>query len=64
MEKKNLKTLRNENRYTLDQFAKETGIPKGSYVAIERGDRKCSLKYALKIAAFYKMKVEEIDFEV
>lgn len=61
-EKKTLKQLRKEIRYTQREVSEKSGIPFSTYVAYEMGYRKPSLDKAQKLANFYKCKVEEIDF--
>ena len=63
-EKKTLKELRKEIRYTLKEVSEGSGIPFSSYVAYELGNRKPSLKAAEKLAKFYKRRVDEIEFNV
>ena len=61
-EKKTLKQLRKEIRYTQKEVSEGSGIPFSTYVAYEMGYRKPSLKNAEKLAQFFKCKVEDISF--
>lgn len=61
-EKKNLKQLRKEIRYTQREVSEGSGVPFSTYVAYELGYRKPSLKNAEKLANFFKCKVEDISF--
>lgn len=63
-EKKTIRQLRVENRYTMRAISEATGIPYGTYVAYDCGYRKTSLSAAQKIAAFYGLNVDDIDFSV
>lgn len=63
-EKKTLKQLRKEIRFTQREVAEGAGVPFGTYVAYELGYRKPSLRAAQKLAAFFKCKVEDINFVV
>lgn len=60
--KKTLKQLRKENRYTQREVADGSGVGFSSYVAYEMGYRKPSLRNAEKLAKFYGVRIEEIDF--
>lgn len=62
-EKKTLRQLRKEIRYTQREVSDGAGVPFSTYVAYEMGYRKPSLEKAKKLAAFFKCKVEDIDFE-
>ena len=59
-EKKTLKQLRKEIRYTQREVSEGTGIPFSTYVAYELGYRKPSLKNAKKLAAFFKCDINDI----
>lgn len=61
-EKKTLKQLRKEIRYTQREVSEGSGVPFSTYVAYELGYRKPSLKNAEKLANFFKCKVEDISF--
>lgn len=61
-EKKTLKQLRKEIRFTQREVSNESGVPFSTYVAYEMGYRKPSLENAQKLANFFKCKVDEIDF--
>lgn len=63
-EKKTLKQLRKEIRYTQREVCEGAGVPFSTYVAYELGYRKPSLAVAQKLANFYKRKVDEIEFIV
>jgi transcriptional regulator with XRE-family HTH domain len=63
MKKKTIRELRTENRYTVQQIADKTGIPFSTYTAIELGYRKCSLEVLEKLAAFYGLKMDDIDYK-
>ena len=62
--KKTLKEIRREQRYTLQAVADATGIPLSTYTAYEGGYRTPRVDAAVKIAEFFKVKVEDIDFMV
>lgn len=59
-EPKTLKELRKEFRYTMRQVAEGTGIPFGTYVALDCNYRKISLPNAQKIAKFYGISTDDI----
>lgn len=61
-EKKTLRQLRKELRYTLKEVSEGSGVAFSTYTAYELGNRKPSLANAQKLAKFYKCKVEDIDF--
>lgn len=61
-EKKTLKQLRKEIRYTQREVSDGSGVPFSTYVAYELGYRKPSLAAAQKLADFFKCRVEDIDF--
>ena len=61
-EKKTLRQLRKEIRYTQREVSEGSGVPFSTYVAYEMGYRKPSLQSAQKLAAFFKCKVEDINF--
>ena len=63
-EKKTLRELRKEIRYTQKEVSEGAGIPFSTYVAYEHGYRNPSLKSAQKLADFYKCRVEDITFNV
>ena len=63
-ERKTLKQLRNENRYTLREVSDKSGVAFSTYVSYELGYRRPSLGNAQKLADFYKCKVDDINFEV
>ena len=63
-EKKTLKQLRKDIRYTQREVSDGAGVPFSTYVAYELGYRKPSLAVAQKLADFYKRKVDEIEFIV
>ena len=63
-EKKTLRQLRKENRYTINEVSEGSGVPFSSYTAYELGYRKTSLEAATKLADFYKCSIEDIDFDV
>lgn len=62
-EKKTLKQLRKDIRYTQREVSDGSGVAFSTYVAYELGYRKPSLKAAEKLAKFFKCRVEEINFE-
>ena len=62
-EKKTLKQLRKDIRYTQREVSEGSGVTFSTYVACELGYRNPSLKTAEKLAKFFKCKVEEINFE-
>lgn len=61
-EKKTLKQLRKEIRYTQKEVSDCSGVAFSTYVAYELGYRKPSLSQAEKLAKFFKCKVEDISF--
>ena len=63
-EKKTLRQLRKEIRYTQREVSDGSGVPFGTYVAYELGYRKPSLRSAQKLAEFFKCKVEDINFVI
>lgn len=63
-EKKTLKELRKEMRYTQREVSEGAGVSFSSYVAYELGYRKPSLAQAMKLARFHKCDVEDINFEL
>ena len=63
-EKKTLKQLRKEIRYTQREVSEGSGVPFSTYVAYELGLRRPSLKAAQKLAAYYKCRVEDIEFDI
>ena len=63
-EKKTLKQLRKEIRYTQKEVSDGSGVKFSTYVAYELGYRKPSLEAAKKLADFFKCRVEDIEFLV
>lgn len=63
MKKKTLKEIRREQRYTLQAVAEKTGIPLSTYTAYEGGYRTPRVDAAIKIAKFFGVKVEDIEFK-
>lgn len=61
-EKKTLKELRKEIRFTQKEVSDGSGVPFSTYVAYELGYRNPSLPAAQKLARFFKCKVEDINF--
>lgn len=61
-EKKTLKELRKEMRYTQREVSDGSGVGFSSYVAYESGLRRPTLKNAEKLASFFKRRIEEIEF--
>ena len=61
-EKKTVKELRKELRYTQKEVSELSGIPFSTYVAYEMGYRKPSLENAKKLAKFFNCKVDDIIF--
>lgn len=57
-----LKELRIKNKKTQENLAKVIDKSISAYNMIENGKRNPSLEDALKIAKFYKLKVEQINF--
>ena len=53
-------TLRKEKNVTQEEFAKAVGVSRQTVVAIEKGSYTPSLLLGLKIAKFFKKKVEQI----
>lgn len=60
--KKTLKELRKEIRYTQKEVSDGSGVAFSTYVAYETGNRKPKLENAVKLAAFFKCNVEDIQF--
>lgn len=61
-EKKTLKQLRKEIRYTQREVSEGSGVAFSTYVAYELGYRQPSLNNANKLAEFFKCKVGDIEF--
>jgi len=51
-----------EKEVTQEQFAEEVGITRQTVIAIEKGNYTPSVLLALKIAKYFKKRVEEIFF--
>lgn len=60
---KTLKELRKEQRYTVKAVSEGTGIPFPTLTAYDNQYRSPSLRNAKKIADFFGVTVEEIDFK-
>ncbi len=56
----NVYELRKEKGVTQEEFAQVIGVSRQTVVAIEKGNYIPSLLLGLKIASFFKKKVEEI----
>jgi len=54
--------FRKEKEVTQEQFAEEVGITRQTVIAIEKGNYTPSVLLALKIAKYFKKRVEEIFF--
>jgi len=54
--------LRKEKDVTQEQFAEGIGITRQTVIAIERGNYTPSVLLALKIAKYFKKRVEDIFF--
>lgn len=62
--KKTLKQLRKDIRYTQKEVSNGSGVSFSTYVAYELGYRKPSLNNAKKLADFFKVQVEDIEFDI
>jgi putative transcriptional regulator len=60
LERKQLKKIRSSHNMTLQQVADELGVSKPYYWQIENGERGLSYELAVKIAAVFKKKPDEI----
>lgn len=60
MERKKLKHIRTSNNMTLQQVADSIGVSKPYYWQIENGERGLSYDLAVKIAAVFNKKPDEI----
>ena len=58
-----LRELRTNNHYTTQQMATEVGISKAFYCQLENGKRRLSYDNAVKIAAIFNKKPDEIFYE-
>jgi len=58
----NVYELRKEKNITQEQFAESVGITRQTVIAIEKGNYSPSVLLALKIAKYFKKRVEEIFF--
>lgn len=56
----NVSTLRKETGATQEGIAKALGVSRQTIVAIEKGNYTPSLLLGIKIARFFKRKVEEV----
>lgn len=63
-EKKTLKQLRQEIRFTQHEVSEGSGVAFSTYVAYELGYRRPGMKNAEKLAAFFKCKVDDIQFVI
>ena len=54
--------MRKDKGITQEDLAKEIGVTRQTVISIEKGNYKPSLFLALKIAKFFKAKVEEIFY--
>lgn len=58
--KNKLKHIRKENKITQSELADELGITRQTIIAIEKGSYTPSVLLALKLANYFKLKVEDI----
>lgn len=56
----NLSKLRKTNKITQEELANAVGVSRQTIVAIERGNYSPSLLLGLKIARFFRKKVEDV----
>lgn len=56
----NVYKLRKEKGVTQEEFAKAVGVSRQTVIAIEKGNYIPSLLLGIKIARFFKKKVEEV----
>ena len=59
-----MKELRKQHRYTVNDVVEGTGIPFSTITAYDNEYRSPSLENAKKIAGFFGVTVEEIEFKV
>ncbi|MBR1416284.1 MAG: helix-turn-helix transcriptional regulator [Bacilli bacterium] len=59
----NLQKIRKNNNLTYDSIAKKLNISKTYYWQIEHGKRRLSYSLALKIAALFNMKPDDLFHE-
>lgn len=57
-----VQTLRQKARVTQEALAEAVGVSRQTIIAIERGNYAPSVFLALKIAAYFKVSVEDIFF--
>lgn len=60
---KTLRELRKERRLTVREVSEGSGIAFSTYTAYEYEYRSPSIEAAKKLAAFYKVKVDDIKFK-
>lgn len=58
----NVSQMRKDKNVTQEEFANHIGVTRQTVIAIEKGNYKPSLLLALKIAKFFKVKVEDIFY--
>lgn len=58
----NVSQMRKDKNVTQEEFANRIGVTRQTVIAIEKGNYKPSLLLALKIAKFFKVKVEDIFY--
>ncbi len=58
-----LRELRQKNGYTVQQMANMTGISKSFYSQLENCHRRLLYDMAIKIAAVFKMKPDQIFYD-
>lgn len=52
--------LRNKKKLTQEQLAEQVGVTRQTIIAIEKGNYTPSVLLALKLAKFFRVKVEEV----
>lgn len=60
MIKNRVKNFREDQNITQQQLAESCGVSRQTIIAIEKGNYEPSLGLALKIARYFKLKIEDI----